>query len=61
MATAIRSGRAHRASGDVGLHTLEVMHALHESSDAGRYVDLTTGCEQPTALPTGLAEFQLDD
>ena len=33
MAHAIRSGRPHRASGDLAFHVLEVMEAFQRSSD----------------------------
>ena len=35
MAHAIRSGRPHRASGELALHVLEVMEAFQRSSDSG--------------------------
>ena len=36
MAQAIRSGRPHRASGELAFHVLEVMEAFQRSSDEGR-------------------------
>ena len=39
MAQAIRSGRPHRASGELAFHVLEVMEAFQTSSDAGEAVD----------------------
>jgi predicted dehydrogenase len=36
MADAIKTGKAHRASGDLALHVLEMMHGFHISSDQGR-------------------------
>ena len=36
MAHAIRSGRPHRASGELAFHVLEVMEAFQRSSDSGR-------------------------
>jgi predicted dehydrogenase len=60
MAYALRSGRPHRASGDLAFHILDIMHAFHESSEQGRYVELASSCERPAALPTGLPEGQLD-
>ena len=35
MAQAIRTGRPHRASGELAFHVLEVMEAFQRSSDAG--------------------------
>lgn len=54
MAIAIRSGMAHRTSGELGLHVLEVMHALQQSSDSGSHVQLTRKCSRPDALPDDL-------
>ena len=38
MAQAIRSGRPHRASGELAFHVLEVMEAVQRSSDEGRHI-----------------------
>jgi predicted dehydrogenase len=50
MADAIAQGRPHRASGALGLHTLEIMHAVHEASGTGKYVALRYPCPRPEAL-----------
>ena len=47
MAAAIRENRPHRASGEMGLHTLEIMHAVHDASSSGRYAEL----RYPVARP----------
>lgn len=60
MAAAIQSGRKHRASGELAFHVLDIMQALHESSDTGRHVQLTSTCEKPAALPTGLSQWTID-
>ena len=60
MAYAIRSGRPHRASGELALHVLDIMHAIHEASATSRYIELTTTCERPAALPLGLRQGALD-
>ncbi|MFZ5825453.1 MAG: Gfo/Idh/MocA family protein [Bacillota bacterium] len=57
MCAALRAGRPHRASGDLALHVLEIMHAIHEASAEGRHVGLTTSCERPAGLPAGLPDF----
>jgi predicted dehydrogenase len=54
MAEAIHQGRPHRASGELGLHVLEVMESFHTSSKAGRKIKLKSKCRRPEALPTGL-------
>lgn len=54
MAYAITQKRPHRANGEMACHVLEIMQAFEESSTTGRYVQLKTTCEKPTALPAGL-------
>jgi len=60
LAMAIRSGREHRANGSVAAHVVDIMQSFEESSDSGRHIELTTRCEQPSALPADLAEGQMD-
>ncbi len=50
MASAIRSGRPHRASGDLAFHVLEVMEAFQRSSDEGRHIEMTTRPERPAMI-----------
>jgi predicted dehydrogenase len=54
MAYAIRHGRPHRASAELIYHTLDVMHATHESSREGRHVAVQSRVERPVPLPAGL-------
>jgi len=61
MAYAIRSGRPHRASGELAAHVLDIMHAFERSSDAGRTIELTTTCTRPAPLPAGLPPGVLDE
>ena len=61
MATAIRSGRSHRASGDMAFHVLDVMQAVKESSAAGRHVMITSSCRRPDPLPLGLLPGRLEE
>jgi predicted dehydrogenase len=60
MALAIRTGRPHRASGDLARHVLEITLGIFESSRTERHVPITIECERPAALPTGLLDNQLD-
>ncbi len=60
MATAIISGRAHRANEQIAKHALDIMQAIHESSDQGRHITLASSCERPLAMVAGLAEGTLD-
>ncbi len=54
MAAGIREGRAHRASGELGYHILDVMTAIEDSSREKRAIELESTCDQPAALPMGL-------
>jgi predicted dehydrogenase len=60
MAAAIAGARPHRASGELTFHVLDIMHALHESSDAGRHLVLASSCVQPAPLPVGLKPGQVE-
>ena len=60
LAHAIRSGRPHRASGDLALHVLEVMEAFQTSSDRGEHVTIETRPERPAMLPTSLRFGEFD-
>lgn len=60
MAHALRSGRRHRANGELAYHILDVMHALLDASRKGRHVRLASKCDRPAPLPTGLPEAALD-
>jgi predicted dehydrogenase len=61
MAHAIRSGRPHRASGELALHVLEVMEAFGRSSESGRAVAVTTRPERPAPLSESLVRRRLVD
>jgi predicted dehydrogenase len=61
MAYAMRSGRLHRASGALAGHVLEVMQAIHESSQSGVHRVVHSTCERPAPLPLGLFEGDLDE
>jgi predicted dehydrogenase len=54
MAVAIGAGVPHRASGELGLHVLEVMHAFQRSSEGGGHVEFAHACAKPEALGDGL-------
>jgi len=60
LAYAILGDRPHRASGELGYHVLEVMHAFEESSDTGRHVTIESKPAQPAPLPQGLVHGRLD-
>jgi predicted dehydrogenase len=56
MAVAMQQRRAHRASGAMALHVLEVLEALIESSISRRFIELTTRCVRPEPVPLGVDE-----
>jgi predicted dehydrogenase len=60
LACAVRSGRLHRASGDLAYHVLDIMQSIEEASKQGTHVDLKTTCEKPAPLPLGLLPGTLD-
>lgn len=51
MAYAMRSGRPHRANGEMGYHVLDIMHAFHDASRAGEHIEVNSTCERPASLP----------
>jgi predicted dehydrogenase len=50
MIDAIRSGRPHRASGELAYHVLDVMLALEEATTSGRTERIASGVERPAPL-----------
>jgi predicted dehydrogenase len=61
MAHALRSGRAHRANGEMAFHVLDLMHAIHEASDQGRHINLESSCQRPAPFPLNLPPRLLDE
>ena len=60
MAYALSSGRAHRASGALAFHVLDLMHSFVEASESDRHVMLDSGVARPAPLPVGLPAGRLD-
>ena len=54
MAVSAVEREPHRANGELALHVLEIMEAIHVASETGRHVELTTRCERPRPLPEGV-------
>ncbi len=52
MAHALRSGRSHRANGELAFHVLEIMEAIHVASAEDRHVKLTStvSAQRPSRL-----------
>ncbi|MBI3946376.1 MAG: Gfo/Idh/MocA family oxidoreductase [Armatimonadetes bacterium] len=60
MACALRSGRAHRANGELAYHALDVMHAFHDASREGMHIQVESTCRRPAPMVSGLAEGVLE-
>lgn len=53
MAWAIRTGRPARTDAGFGLHCLDVLYSLQQSSITGTFCRLSSSCSRPAALPPG--------
>ena len=51
MARAIRTGRDHLATGQLGYHVLDVLVSVEEAAAERRFVDVTSRVEVPAAVP----------
>ncbi len=60
MAAAMRSGRPHRANGEMALHVLEVMRAFEIASSEGVCAAIKTACGAPAPFPPGLQDGETD-
>jgi len=60
MAMGLRSGRPHRASGDLAFHVLDIMHAVHEASLQGKHIQLGSTCERPAPMVMDLLPWTLE-
>lgn len=50
MADALKTGRQPRASGDLTLHVLEIMHGIHQSAEHKTWYTVRNQVEKPEAL-----------
>ncbi len=60
MARAIRTGRKHRANGQLAYHALDVMLGFGESSDMNKHYFPDSACERPEPMPMGIIKGRLD-
>ena len=60
MVLAMQQGRDHRCNERLAYHVLDTMHAFHDSSEQGRFIEMQSTCERPAMLPPGLEDGQLD-
>ncbi|MET1031694.1 MAG: gfo/Idh/MocA family oxidoreductase, partial [Domibacillus tundrae] len=61
MAYAILEGRSPRASGDLAYHVLDIMHGFHDAAEQGKHYELSSTCDQPAPLPTGIDQDNFHD
>jgi hypothetical protein len=50
LAEGIRSGRPHRASGELGYHVLDAMLAIGEAGATGRRIEVASRVDRPAPL-----------
>ena len=60
MATALRSGRPHRADERIAVHALDIMQAIIAAGEDGCSHELTTTCDRPAAMRNDLPPFVLE-
>jgi predicted dehydrogenase len=53
MAISITRKKKARASGELVFHILDIMQTIHESSDTGKSIELTTTCSRPEPMGRG--------
>ncbi len=61
MATAIRSGREHRANSELAFHVLDIMHAIHEAAENDCSMKIESFCERPAPMPVDMDNYFLDE
>jgi hypothetical protein len=59
LARAVRAGTAHRASGELALHVLDIMEAVARSITGGTFERVGTTFDTPAALPADWDPYQL--
>lgn len=58
MAYAMRSGRPHRASGEMAYHVLDIIESFMQSATEGRHITLSSTCSRPEPLKPGLRAWE---
>lgn len=59
LAYALTTQRPHRCHSDLAMHVLDVLQALHESSEQGQHISIQSFCERPAPLPLGVGSGSL--
>ncbi len=57
MAYAIKTGRPHRASGELAYHVLDIMQSILASSEQGQHIELSSTCNRPAPLMPGTHDW----
>ena len=60
MAYAMRSGRLHRANGEMAYHVLDIIESFMQSAIEGRHITLTSTCTRPEPLHPGTHTWEED-
>lgn len=60
LAYGIRSGREHRATGELGFHFVDIIASIGESIQTGQRTAVASRPARPAPLPLGLLDGQLD-
>ena len=60
MAHAMRSGRVHRANGDMAFHVLDIIESFMQSATEGRHITLSSTCNRPAPLNPGVHMWKED-
>ena len=53
LASALTSGTAHRANGEIAYHVLDVMETILTAADSGNAAGVASSCDRPPAVPFG--------
>ena len=58
MARAIREGRPHRATGELGYHVLDILMSTSEAAESGRFVPVESTVVSPDAMPVDFGPLE---
>lgn len=61
MAYSMRTGRSHRANGELAYHILDIMNSFLDASREGKHYHMESTCDRPKPLPMGLPSDALDE
>jgi len=53
LASALATGTAHRANGEIAYHVLDVMETLLDAAGSRLFAGVTSSCDRPPAVPLG--------